>query len=130
MKLKFKNDHKEAHREITPLNNNDCCMVFDRERKKFDFPVHFHPEYEINLILNASKAKRIAGDNVCFIGNVDLVMTGPNLIHGWEQGNCNVENVREVTIQFHKDLFPESLLNKNFMKPIKDLLTRSSQGIL
>ena len=40
------------HREITPLSKDDSFLVFDRIKDTFDFPIHYHPEYEINFILN------------------------------------------------------------------------------
>ena len=118
------------HREITPLVQGDCLLVFDRTKDKFDFPVHFHPEYELNLIVNASGAKRVIGDHMDYIGDYELVLIGPNLYHGWEQGNCKTQSIHELTVQFHHDLFNANLLNRNIMKSVKDLLQRSSEGIL
>ena len=105
-------------------------MFFDRERKKFDFPIHFHPEFELNLMLNGKGAKRTVGDSIEYIDNVELVMVGPNLIHGWQKGKTESNSIREVTIQFHGDLFHQSLMQKNIMKPIKEMFERSSRGIL
>jgi len=45
-------------REITPLTQNDCFMLFSRVKKEFSFPLHCHEEFELNLILNAPGAKR------------------------------------------------------------------------
>ncbi len=46
-------------REITPLTPGDCFTIFSRVKEKFDFPLHYHDEYELNLILNAKGAKRV-----------------------------------------------------------------------
>ena len=43
------------HREIAPLSDEDSFLVFDRVKDNFDFPVHYHPEFEINFILNVKK---------------------------------------------------------------------------
>ncbi|WP_299291603.1 hypothetical protein [uncultured Mucilaginibacter sp.] len=51
-------------REITPLTQSDCFTMFSRVKKRFDFPLHYHEEYELNLILNAKGAKRIVGDHI------------------------------------------------------------------
>ena len=37
-------------REITPLTQSDCFSVFSRNKKEFDFPLHFHEEIELNFI--------------------------------------------------------------------------------
>lgn len=120
----------DVHREITPLAPEDSFLVFDRIKDDFDFPVHFHPEYELNFILNGKGVRRIIGDSMEEIGDVELVLVGPNLEHGWEMHNCVNKNVHEITIQFHNDLFDQKLLSRRIMKPIKDMFERSTHGIL
>lgn len=116
-------------REITPLTPGDCLLVFDRFKNKFDFPVHFHPEYELNFIANATGAERIVGDHKSNIGNLELVLVGPNVQHGWTNGQCTSDSIHEITIQFHHDLIHESLLARNMMSPIRKMLVNSLQGI-
>lgn len=119
------------HREITPLRDSDCFLTFDRYKNNFEFPVHFHPEYELNYIVNAKGGLRIVGDHQEEIGEAELVLTGPNLYHGWtEHNNIKGKEFHEVTIQFPNELFSQELLNKNVMRPIKELLINSNQGIL
>jgi AraC-like DNA-binding protein len=121
----------DIHREITPLKENDCFLVFDRQRNVFDFPIHFHPEYEINFIKNAKGAKRIVGDHIGEIDNYELVMVGPNVYHGWENNKYDTtKSLHEVTIQFPRYLFNEQMLNKNILKPIKELFKQANHGIL
>lgn len=120
----------DFHREITPLAPEDSFLVFDRIKDDFDFPVHFHPEYELNFILNGKGVRRVVGDSMEEIGDIELVLVGPNLQHGWELHNCRNKNIHEITIQFHNDLFDEKLLARRIMKPIKDMFDRSSHGIL
>ena len=48
-------------REITPLTQSDCFTLFSREKKEFDFPLHYHDEFELNFIQHAAGAKRIIG---------------------------------------------------------------------
>lgn len=124
--------HSVSHiqREITPLSQGDCLLVFDRMKSNFDFPVHFHPEYELNFIFNACEAQRVIGDHTAYISQYELVLTGPNVYHGWNNGRCQSEQIHEITIQFHRDLFHESLLSRNMMNPIKELLNNASRGIL
>jgi len=121
---------KKIHREITPLSGQDSFLVFDRTKDFFDFPLHFHPELELNFISNGSGVRRIVGDSIEEIGKYELVLVGSNLYHGWEQHNCKNKNIREITIQFHSDLFNDAFLARSIMKPIKDLFNRSAHGIL
>ncbi|WP_424494237.1 AraC family transcriptional regulator [Salinimicrobium sp. GXAS 041] len=122
------NEH--IHREITPLAPEDSFLVFDRIKDDFDFPIHFHPEYELNFIINGKGVRRIMGDSLEEIGEIELVLVGPNLQHGWELHNCKSKNIHEITIQFHNDLFDTKLLSRRIMKPIKDMFERSAHGIL
>lgn len=115
-------------KEITPLTPNDCFTIFSRVKTQFDFPLHFHEEYEMNLILNANGAKRIVGDHISVIDDVELVLVGPNLPHVWLTHECNTE-ITEVTIQWHQDLFDEKFLKRNQMSFIRQMFDKSLRGI-
>ena len=117
-------------KEITPLTQSDCFSLFSRSKKEFDFPLHFHEEFELNFIQNAAGAKRVVGDHVEEIGNTELVLMGPNLQHGWFSHKCQDKIINEITIQFHRDLFDEKFLNRNQMSFIRTLFQRSSRGVL
>lgn len=117
-------------REITPLTQSDCFTLFSRVKKKFDFPLHYHEEYELNLIINAKGAKRIVGDHIEAIDELELVLVGPNLYHAWFTHKCESEEIRELTIQFHKDLFEERFLRKNQLSFIKTMFEKAQRGIL
>jgi AraC-like DNA-binding protein len=117
-------------REITPLTPSDCFTIFSRVKQKFDFPLHYHEEYELNLILNANGAKRVVGGHIEVIDDVELVLIGPNLYHAWFTHQCQSEEITEVTIQFHKDLFDEKFLKRNQLSFVKSMLERSQRGIL
>jgi len=117
-------------REITPLMPNDCFTIFSKVKQKFDFPLHYHEEYELNLVLNAKGAKRVIGGHIEVIDDVELVLIGPNLYHSWFTHECQSEEIIEVTIQFHKDLFDEKFLKRNQLSFIKNMLEHSQRGIL
>ncbi|MEB0260097.1 MULTISPECIES: AraC family transcriptional regulator [unclassified Mucilaginibacter] len=116
-------------RETTPLTANDCFMIFSRVKNNFNFPLHYHEEFELNLILNAAGAKRIVGGSIEEISELELVFVGSNLYHTWYTHNCTSKKITEVTIQFHKDLFDDKFLQRNQLSFIKTLLERSQLGI-
>ena len=120
----------EIMREITPLTQSDCFTLFSRIKTKFDFPLHYHDEYELNLILNADGARRIVGDHIESISDVELVLVGPNLYHAWFTHKCQSEHITELTIQFHKDLLEDRLLRRNQLSFIKAMFDKSQRGIL
>lgn len=122
--------HDNILREITPLTQSDCFTYFYRAKSEFDFPLHYHDEIELNFIRNAKGAKRIIGDHVEEIGNLELALVGPGLPHGWFGSGFAPNQVEEVTIQFHKDFFDEKFLQKNQLNFIRNMLRRSLRGIL
>ena len=67
---------KDIQKEITPISSDDLFIVLNHPNAKFDYPVHYHSDYEINLVMN-TYGERIVGDSVEKFDNLDLVMTGP-----------------------------------------------------
>jgi len=117
-------------REITPLIQNDCFTIFTRVKSNFDFPLHNHEEFELNFIQNAKSAKRVIGDHVEEIDDLELALIGSNLQHGWFTHKCVSLEIKEITIQFHRDLFDEKFLQRNQMSFIRKMFERSLRGIL
>lgn len=117
-------------REITPLSTSDCFYLADRHKSSFDFPIHSHPEFELNFIAGAAGVRRTVGDHSEAIGDYDLVLiASPNLEHVWEQGECVSKNIREITIQFTSDVLPEPLLSKSQFHSIRRMLDRARCGL-
>ncbi len=104
-------------------------IVLPRTKSKFDFPLHNHEEFELNFIENAKGAKRIVGDHIDEIDELELVLVESNLEHGWFTHKCKSEVIKEVTIQFHRDLFDEKFLHRNQMSFIRNMFEISLRGI-
>ena len=122
----------EFFREVTPLQQQDICVVLDSVNNGFDYPIHNHPEYELNLILGTS-GTRIVGDSTEKYSNSDLVLLGPFLPHKWDGATDETDKIpdyRVITIQFSINLFSSPIFNKDRFQHIKDLLTRSNRGIV
>ncbi|HEY4874750.1 MAG TPA: AraC family transcriptional regulator [Puia sp.] len=116
-------------REIIPLTPNDCFTLFSRTKKEFNFPLHYHDEFELNFIFNAKGAKRIVGDSIEIIDDLELVLIGPNLYHSWFTHECKSKDITEITIQWHRDLFDDKLLSRNQLNFVKCLFDRAQRGI-
>lgn len=117
-------------REITPLTQGDCFTLFSRVKKDFDFPLHYHEEFELNFIENGKGAKRVIGDHIEEIDDLELVLVGPNLHHGWFTHKLKGQQLHEITIQFHRDLFDDKFLHRNQMNVIRKMFEKSLKGIL
>jgi AraC-like DNA-binding protein len=118
-------------RENTPLKENDVCVVLDSCNNGFDYPIHNHPEIEINLVMGMS-GKRIVGDSTEQYYDNDLVILGPYLYHKWygdEKLLTENKPYRVITIQFDAKVFSNSLMLKDSFYNIRKLINESGRGI-
>jgi len=117
-------------REVTPLSDEDCFFIIKRHKTEFTYPVHIHPEFELNFIENAKGAQRVIGDSMEEIDDLELCLIGnENLEHAWMNYHCQSRDIREITIQFHKDMFLGSLLNKKQFHSISVMFENARNGI-
>ena len=118
-------------REVTPLSPKDCFMIFSRVKTQFTFPIHVHAEYELNFIENGKGAKRVVGDSLEDIDDLELALiTGSNLEHGWLNHKCTSDEIKEITIQFHGDLLNEHFLQRNQFRSVKEMFEKASCGVV
>ena len=117
---------KDFQKEIIPIADEDLFVVLNHPNAKFDYPVHYHSEYEINLVMN-THGERVVGDSVRQFDELDLVMTGPNVLHAW-RGEV-VEGNHVITIQFTEGLNDFPIMKKRLFAPIKQLLSDAQHGL-
>lgn len=117
-------------REVTPLSEEDCFIIIKRVKSEFTYPVHIHPECELNFIENAKGAQRVVGDSIEEIDDLELTLIGnENLEHAWMNFKCQSKEIREITIQFRKELL-ESFLTKKQFHSIAVMLENAKKGIV
>ena len=120
----------ELFKEVSPLSAKDCFILIERQKSNFNFPIHIHPECELNFIENAKGAQRIVGDSIEEIDEEELVLvTNPHLEHAWKDYRNVSKNIHEITIQFHPDLLTDTFLNKNQMISIRQLFRHAERGV-
>ena len=120
--------------EKVPLTPDRPYLFRVRSEKQFSFRWHFHPEYELTLIVRG-RGTRVVGDRVDPYREGDLVLLGPNLPHTWSsaapaasaRGPCRNE---AFVLQFSPSLFGESFLRQPEMARLAGLFDRSRRGIL
>ena len=110
---------REIQQEITPIAKDDLFIVLDHDNAKFDYPIHCHSEFEINLVLHTS-GTRIIGSTKGEFTDIDLILVAPYIPHVWKS---ELTENRVVTIQFSGEMlnFP-IILTKQFHN-IRELLT-------
>ena len=104
-------------REITPLSPEDCFLVMQRPKRSFSYPLHVHPEFELNYLENAAGAIRIVGDSVEEMEELDLLLVAGGAKHAYSNHKCLSTDILEITIQFHASLF-DSFINKRHFKTL------------
>ena len=75
-------------REITPLSPEDCFLVMQRPKCSFSYPLHVHPEFELNYLENAAGAIRIVGDSVEEMEELDLLLVAGGAKHAYSNHKC------------------------------------------
>ncbi len=116
--------------EITPIAGDDCCAVIEKKKKRFKFPIHYHNEYELNCIRYGNGLNRVVGDSIGISSKWELLLTGPNLVHGWLNDEPLGQYAHEKTLQFHANLFDSKLLSRNAMSGLAELLMEANLGVL
>ena len=117
----------KIRREITPISEHDFYVLHNHYNAQFDYPIHYHPEYELNLVFN-TKGKRVIGDSIEEYTDLDMVLVGSNTLHAWTSEHMN-HNARVITIQFATDFLSRQTLSRNVMGSIKKLLINAQQGV-
>lgn len=114
-------------KEITPIKSDDPFVILKHKNALFDYPLHFHNEYELNLITNF-KGSRTVGDFAEKLDGTDLTLLGPELKHVWKSDNA-ISNAGVITIQFQEHFLHSKIMSYNVSKDIKKLLELSKRGI-
>ncbi|SDJ15820.1 AraC family transcriptional regulator [Aliiruegeria lutimaris] len=92
---------------------------------------HYHPEYEIHLVV-ATSGKFYIGDHIGHFEPGQLVMTGPNLPQNWISNVAEgaIEPRRSRVIQFPEAFIDGALEAIPEMQAFRPLLERSRRGLL
>lgn len=119
------------YKEITPLTQHDVFVIVNSKNVGFDYPIHYHSEFELSLILNSS-GNRIVGDSVEKYKLNDLVLIGPEIYHKWDDDDLPPERkntAHVITIQFSNDILDQPLFLKESFLAIRNLLKDSQRGL-
>lgn len=106
-------------------------MAFERNDPEFPFYWHYHPEFELTLILE-SHGQRLVGDGIADYGPGDLALLGPNLPHSYRSGpvkSSHKEVHRAIVIQFREDFVGPRFFETTEMEAVARLLRNSSNGL-
>ena len=123
MKASF---YKIIFDEETPFR----CTYIDLP--SFNHPWHFHPEFELTLILE-SEGIRYVGDHTSRFKAGDLILLGSNLPHLWLNNRNNTvdgeKRSRRITLQFHVDLMNSMFNEAKELDALVHLFKQAQRGI-
>jgi AraC-like DNA-binding protein len=106
-------------------------VAFERHELEFGFHWHYHPEFELTLIINGS-GQRLVGDGVADYYPGDLVLLGPNLSHSWRPlpaATSGHKPQKAIVVQFSQAFLGEEFFELEEMRVVAQLLQRSSRGL-
>jgi len=94
---------------------------------------HYHPEFELLLIINGS-GRRLVGDHGDDFEKNDLVLLGGYLPHAWIPDpkylkKNSTENCESIYIQFKKDIFGSHFIDIPELKGVRKILHHAERGI-
>lgn len=118
----------KASFEIITSSKKESFLIRKFDKKGFEAPFHFHPEYELTCVTEG-KGKRFVGNNMTGFQNNDLALIGSNLPHCWKLTPSKNSKAGSIVIQFNYDFLGKDFFDSSEMNPIQKLLSRSESGI-
>ena len=118
--------------KLTP--EPECSFVLQKDSfPYYPTPWHYHPEYELVLVLRSS-GRKIIGDHVSRFSDGDLALIGPNLPHVYDNDSAYYEKdsqlrAEAVVIHFAEDFLGKSFFHLPEMKKVRQLLKSAQQGL-
>jgi AraC-like DNA-binding protein len=116
------------------FSNYDSSIAVKREITPYmDYPLHYHPEFEI-IYVEKSYGIRLMGNHIGNFCDGDLMFISPNLPHVWKNDNdfyLNNENlfVDVYVIHFREDALKSGFFDLPELEHIKKLFLTGQQGM-
>ena len=115
--------------------NKDAKSSFVLQKDVYSYyptPWHYHPEYELVLVLRSS-GEKIIGDHMSSFTDGDLAFLGPNLPHVYHNSQIYYEEnsnlaAEAIVIHFNIDFLGNSFFNIPEMAAIAGFLEESVMG--
>jgi AraC-like DNA-binding protein len=115
--------------EKIPQAADRSFFVMDYAPRRFNCPFHYHPEYELTLIVS-STGQRYVGDHIARFAPGDLILMGPNLPHAFINDATFTGKAHSRVIQFLPDCLGAPFFRLGELKRVRELLERSRVGLV
>jgi AraC-like DNA-binding protein len=115
--------------EAVPQEEQHSFFIREVFEPRFTAPWHFHPEFELTLILSGSGI-RFVGDSAELYGKHDLVLLGPNLPHLWSTTGKSLKSpAHAVVAQFSEAFISGELFRLPELTKICQLAQKAVGGL-
>ncbi len=116
----------------SPIPHTHAFVVHSLEQPFFDPNWHFHPEYQLFMVLKG-KGTRFIGDHVKSFKAGDITFLGPNLPHLWrsdqeEPVTKNATSAEGIVVYFNENFISDTLLHKEEGILLRTLFRKSLRG--
>ena len=125
----------KASLEHLSENINQPIQLKEIVQARFDAPYHFHPEFELTLIISG-EGKRFIGNQISDFSPGDLVLLGSNLPHCWQNHRKDwlsteedLDAAQAIVIHFKRDFLGDKFLENDACQSIRQLLDRAKSGL-
>ncbi|TLP71116.1 AraC family transcriptional regulator [Maribacter sp. ACAM166] len=123
----------ELHMLNRSSNLNESLTVSHNQHSNFLRVWHFHPEFELVIILKSS-GTRFIGDSIQKFEEGEVVLIGDNLPHMWLNDKQyfkenSVLKAEAISIHFNRDFLGTDFFEIPEMQSISNLLDRAKLGI-
>jgi AraC-like DNA-binding protein len=117
------------------FSNYYSSIAVKREITPFmDYPLHYHPEFEI-IFVEKSYGIRLMGNHIGNFSDGDLMFISPNLPHVWKNDNDFYQDNKNLfvdvyVIHFREDALKEGFFDLPEFEHFKKLFLAGQQGML
>lgn len=120
----------QAKYEALNFSENNSFLLRNFELEEFGSPYHFHPEYELTLILKGT-GKRFVKSQIGTFKEGDLTFLAPNIPHFWKSEEVvkGEINAHSIVIQFAEGFLGGKLLHMPEFKKILALFKECQKGL-
>ncbi len=109
------------------ISKEHTLTVFSFSKEYFEFNWHYHPEYEITLIIEG-QGKRFIGNHSEDFHAQDLVAVGSKIPHTWKSEPLENTTVKALVIQFSETIL-QPIKGLSEFSELKEWLNLSAFGL-
>ena len=119
---------KPHYKPILSDESNLFQEVIQENAKDFEYPWHYHPEYELTYVLS-SQGVRYVGNSIENFFDDDLVLIGSNLPHCWINSRDQQQSTSAIVVYFKEAFLDKAWMQSCEFGAIRKLLDLSNKGI-